>query len=275
VQALGFFKDKAARVAVEKALGDESPQVRYGALESLEKMADPQSVPALLRVLHDSDSNVVNLAIRVIASVGDDSVVPALVDLLKNGTNEVRATVGIYIRKLRLKQPGVVGDALLPLIDDPDVRVRTAAIISLGAIREKSAVPRLVKLIEEESDPKAVDPGFRPRAFAIIALGEIGDPAAIGPLAKLLDSPEGGEGPVEALVKIDDSSVAKVLFAHYVRTEGAQNLFRVHSKEIEALGKLGTAETRADLQTYLASCPPPRKRKIREAISAIDQRLNR
>jgi HEAT repeat protein len=275
VAALRFFKDNAARAAAEKALGDDSSLVRLRAVESLEKMADPQSVRALLRALHDSDSIVVSAAIRVIATIGDDFAVPALLDLLRNGSNEVRSTVSIYLGKLRLKQPDVVGDALLPLIGDPDARLSSAAISSLGAIREKRAVPELVKLLEGPTDPKPTEPWVLPRAMAIVTLGRIGDPAAIGPLVKLLDSPESNERALEALVSIGDSSAAKPLFSHYVRTASAGNLSRFHSKEIEALGKLGPAEIRGELETYLARCPPPQKKKIREAINAIDQRLPR
>jgi HEAT repeat protein len=155
VAALRFFKDDVARGAVEKALNDSTSHVRLMAVQSLEKIADPRSVPVLIRALQDEDATVVHAAIRLIGALGDDSAVPALLDLLKKGDKDTRAAVCVSIGKLRLEQPAPVGDALLPLIDDPDPRVRFGAIASLGAIREKRAVPQLIQVIEQPADPKS------------------------------------------------------------------------------------------------------------------------
>jgi HEAT repeat protein len=274
VGALRFFKDDTARGALEKALTDLSSHVRYRAVESLEKIGNPRSVPALLPVLRDDDAGVVLAAIRVVATLGDDSAVPPLLDLLKKGNKDVRASVCSYLGKIHLKEPAPVGDALLPLIDDPDPRVRAGAILSLGAIGEKRAVPRLIHVIEQPADPKSVD-SLIPRLAALVALGEIGDPAAIPALVKLLDNPDSAERAVETLIKLREPSVAEYLVAHYIRTANDDALRQAHRKEIEALGKLGTAETRAALESYLARCPPPQKKAIREAISGIDQRIPR
>ena len=275
VSSLRFFKEAAARDAVEKALADPSWQVRLAAAESLEKMADPRCVPALVRVLHDENPTVISVTIRVICVLGDDSAVPPLIELLKTGDNEVRAAVCLWIGKMRLARPSVVGDAMLPLIEDPDVRVQFGAVAALGACREKRAVPRLLQMIQEPPDPESADSWFRPQAMALIALGEIGDPSAIPPLAKLLDAPEVGENVAETLMKIGDPAAAKLLLEHYVRTAGDDKLSRVHRKEIEALEKLGTAPIRSALEEYLAKCPPPKKSEIRKAILGIDQRLPR
>ena len=275
VSALRYFKDAEARVAVEKALSDPSSQVRFAAVESLEKIADPRCVPALVRVLYDENPTVVSVAIRVISALGDDSAVPPLLDLLKTGNKEVRAAVCLWIGKMRLARPSVVGDALLPLLEDPDAQTRFGAIAALGAVRERRAVPRLLQIIQEPIDPKSVHAWIRPQAMALIALGEIGDPSAIPPLAKLLDAPDAGDASAEALMKIGDPVAATFLFEHYVRTAGDEKFSRVHRKEIEALGKLGTGQTRAALEEYLAKCPPPQKSDIRKAIAGIDERLPR
>jgi HEAT repeat protein len=272
VSALRFFREAEARDAVEKALADPAWLVRLAAAESLEKMADPRCVPALVRILHDENPTMVSVAIRVICALGDDSAVPPLLDLLKTGNKEVRAVVCLWIGKMRLARPSVVGDAMLPLLEDPDAQTRFGAVVALGAFRERRAVPGLLQMIREPIDPKSVE---RPQAIALIALGEIGDPSAIPPLAKLLDSPEAGESVAEALMKIGDPTAATLLFEHYVRTAGDEKFSRVHRKEIEAIGKVGTAQTRAALEEYLAKCPPPQKSDIREAILGIDQRLPR
>jgi hypothetical protein len=76
-------------------------------------------------------------------------------------------------------------------------------------------------------------------------------------------------------MRIGDPAAATFLFEHYVRTAGNEKFSRIHRKEIEALGKLGTAQTRAALEEYLAKCPPPQKSDIRKAILDIDGRLPR
>jgi HEAT repeat protein len=273
VAALRFFKDDSARGTVEKALTDQSSAVRLTAVESLEKIGDPKSVPALLRALHDEYAPVTLGAIRVIGILGDDSAVPALLDLLGKGGKDVRASICLYLGRLRLEQPAAVGDALLPLIDDPDPRIRSGAIGSLGAIREKRAVPRLLQVIEQSPDSKSPDPWLQPRWVALVALGKIGDPAAIPFLVKLLDRPDSAEWAVEALIKIGDPSAAKYLVAHYILTANDEKLRHARRKEIEALAKLGTAETRTELESYIARCPPPQKQAIREAIAGINQRV--
>lgn len=275
VIALRFFKDPVARRAVEKTLLDPVSFVRLAAVDSLEKNGDPDCVPALLRVLDDEDPTVVRAAIRVIGTLGDDSAVAPLLALLKKPNNDVRASVCVYISKLRLKETRPVGDALLPLLDDPTPQVRSYAVLSLGSLRERRAVPRLLQILQEPVDLKSSDSVLSPPMVALAALGMIGDPAAIPPLVKLLDVPGWGERAAEALLKMNDSGVAKELFAHYVRTAGDEKFRQVHRKELNALGKLGTAETRADLEAYLRRCPPPQKSAIREAISAMDQRLTR
>jgi HEAT repeat protein len=173
LRLFGFFKDAEARAAGEKALADPSSQVRLAAAESLERMADPRCVPALVRLLHDEDPTVVSAVIRVISALGDDSAVPPLLDLLRTGNKEVRATVCLWIGKMRLAQPRVVSDAMLLLIDDPDAQTRFGAVAALRAFRERRAVPKLLQMIQEPIDPKSVDPWIRPQAMALIALARL------------------------------------------------------------------------------------------------------
>lgn len=68
--------------------------------------------------------------------------------------------------------------ALLDGLNDPDSRVRDDAIVRLGERRDKLAVPRLCKLLDEESRPELI-------LRAIGSLVSIGDAAAVEPLIAL------------------------------------------------------------------------------------------
>jgi HEAT repeat protein len=273
VTALRFFKIDGAREAVEKALGDPAWEVRLVAVESLGKIADRRSVPALLRALRDANPLIVRGAIPVIVVLGDDAAVPSLLELLKAPDEDVRWSICLYIGKMRLTDARRVGDALLPLLDDPSPKIQQAAIGSLGGLRDKQAVPRLLQVIADPVHSQPENPWIRPQAAAMFALGQIGDASAIPVLVKYLDVPEAGTTAAEALATIGDPAAAKYLFEHYVRTLSDEKLRRVHGKELEAIGKLGTQQTRADLEKYLARCPPLEKERVRTAIGAIDQRL--
>lgn len=273
VTALRFFKIDGAREAVEKALGDPAWEVRLAAVESLGKIADRRSVPALLRALRDANPLIVRDAIPVIVVLGDDAAVPSLLELLKAPDEDVRWSVCLYIGKMRLVDARPVGDALLLLLDDPSPKIQQAAIGSLGGLRDKRAVPRLLQVIADPVHSQLENPWIRPQAAAMFALGQIGDASAIPALVKYLDVPEAGITVAETLATIGDPAAAKYLFEHYVRTLSDEKLRRVHGKELEAIGKLGTQQTRADLEEYLAHCPPLEKEHVRTAIRAIDQRL--
>ena len=99
------------------------------------------------------------------------------------------------------------------------------------------------------------------------------DPAAIPELVTMLDDARLNEAACEALAKLGDPAAAKPLFDHYVRTAGASDQWRSRSKEMKALGEIGTVETVAALQDYLSRCPPPEKRSVRQAIETIQKRI--
>ncbi len=68
---------------------------------------------------------------------------------------------------------------LMDLLDDEDVENKCVAMEVLGKIREKGAVPKIIKNLKHKDD--------RVKAIAAMMLGEIGDERAIDPL---LENPE-------------------------------------------------------------------------------------
>ncbi len=94
-----------------------------------------------------------------------------------------------------LKHPQAAShDRLLAALDDPDWVVRMVAARTLGELKVREAVPRLIRLVEEETVDKRTDPAYFPkyrlREMALYALGKIGDPAAMQACLDCMDIKE-------------------------------------------------------------------------------------
>ncbi len=124
---------------VKYALGSEDPQVRMGAVVTLQEYGE-SAVPALKEALSDADPGVRRAAIQSLGKIGG-----------------ARAA-----------------DALATLLTDPDRTVRAIAILSLGDAG-RDAMPHLLKALESEPSPR----GRMFAATAITHLARPGDTAEI------------------------------------------------------------------------------------------------
>jgi HEAT repeat protein len=119
-------------------------------------------------------------------------------------------------------------------VGSPDVRVATAAVDFLG----RSAAPEAATLLAEQ----LVHPGTSPmfRQHVLVALGKIADPAT-------------GPGVLDFLKTVSDPDL-----------RGAA---------IHALGEIGNASTRGQLQELSAAETDPKlKALIQDAVARIDER---
>ena len=138
-----IFIQALAEISV-KAMTDEDPIIRKHALYLLGSTADPLHADLYLQALRDPEKAVRNQAALALAGIGTPAVA-----------------------------------SLLPLLPDPDWKVRYRAAEILGMIGEPIAT---ALLIERLSDPKD-----HVRYMAAKSLGMIGDSAARGPLKICLD----------------------------------------------------------------------------------------
>ena len=77
---------------LQRALGDEASEVREAAATALGEVAAATSVDVLLHRATDSDEDklVREAAVAALGAIGDERVVPALIDLLENGPPQIR-----------------------------------------------------------------------------------------------------------------------------------------------------------------------------------------
>jgi HEAT repeat protein len=123
--------------------------VRLKAAKTLGKLGDASAVPALAAALPDRHPEVCVYLFDALASIGAPAV-PALVYVLKK---------------------------------DTDTRLRLLAVQALGGVAEASAVPALLKFINDESQQVRYEIAY--------ALGQIGDVSAVPALLELLNDASG------------------------------------------------------------------------------------
>jgi HEAT repeat protein len=185
-QGLASIKADPARLALESLLDDADASVRVNSLLSLQKQADPRSLPAILKKLSDPSRNVRSYAAQAAAEIGDETAIEPLARLLSDPDEQVRASTCIWLSKLRVRDPRKIGDVILPLLKDPSARVRASAVLTCAGLREIRAVPRLFEIAKNPKNARD-DSSMLGSAgdLAMFALGRIGDETARAALTKL------------------------------------------------------------------------------------------
>ena len=228
--ALGSFKDPRSVAPLIRALKDSDRSVRTAATTSLTAIGEP-AVPSLGHSLQDLDPNLQEIAASILATIGDNRVVDALIAALLNPNWIVRShsakalgrigdprAINTLILLLQDKVPAVRDDAgvaltalgeraippLLELLSHKDWRARIRAVEALALLKPTSAVEPLLKLIQE-------DPDTAVRQDAVKTIGEIGDSKAIPTLVSVLDIPALKTHAITALGKIGDPQVVPTL----------------------------------------------------------------
>jgi HEAT repeat protein len=196
--------------------------------------------------------------VRIIDSlgvVGDESVLPALIPLLRDANPEVRLAAIAALGELRC--PGAVL-SLCRIVGDPPpgAYVRAAAIDSLAAIRHPDALPCLIEVIEGQGHG-------RERRKAILALAKIGHPDAIPALTRLL------RAEAEPVLRACAARALRVLLQARVEPPEPDVMWALSGAlaDREASVRLVCAETLAELKGPLA------RRMLSYALTDSDERV--
>jgi HEAT repeat protein len=205
-----------------------------------------------------------------------------------------RAALSLGVRG---KTAGIV--ALQPLLEDPEWRVRQAAVEALGLIADPAAVPLVVDAVRQAEQGRDGAAADALRASAVEALGRIG-PAGVAPLIEALRDRQaklretaiaalgavGGDQAVAALagtLRDDRSSVRQAGAAALARAAGAAAVPALAGalghkdpttrKCVAAvLGTIDAPESAAALRQALADRDKPVREAAVDALATLGSR---
>ena len=114
-RALAVIDHSKAQDGLQRALGDDDPNVRQCSALSLRMNPTPSAIPALVNALHDSDRMVARLAADALVAIGA-SAIPALSQSMQASDTAVRMEA---MRALAAIEDPDALHALFSALDDP------------------------------------------------------------------------------------------------------------------------------------------------------------
>jgi HEAT repeat protein len=122
-------------------------EICWGLIKSLGKLGSKKHVP-LLKTYLKKDSDARTMAIQALGDIGDPSVVPDLLSILRNFKYSPNGLCSIEVLgKIGKKE---IGPALYPLLSHWDEDFRVAAVIALGKIGDTNAIVHLKGMMKTE-----------------------------------------------------------------------------------------------------------------------------
>ena len=190
VYALIRQGNKALEILLDAVRDQQTPE-RVDIVSFLMKMRDPRVVEELKALTRDTDPNVRFYAVMGVSDFAPGEAVPLLLDLA--ATMEIEegdeGKEQILVNALVRSKDAHTADALLAMLNDTHSQRQRIAVLTLAALKEPRAIPRLLELAEGA-------PNSYLRADAITALGEIADPRAVPVLLSCLsEDPPGDSQP--------------------------------------------------------------------------------
>lgn len=180
-------------------IGDEKKGGKPEAMETIRQMG-LDAVYAILEmaVRDDDNADLRNGAMEALVAFGGEAV-PRLLQLLVDENEEVRNFSAVMLGNIGNHE---AVDALVRALRDPDINVRHGAAEALGKIGGTGALAPLVEMLKED---------FWLQYPAVVALGEMRDKRAVPFLRELLGNEMLTMPVVEALGKIGDRGALSTL----------------------------------------------------------------
>jgi HEAT repeat protein len=160
----GRFEDWVTQ-AVRGRVSDEDIGVRAALSWYCSRWNSPEAVPVARALAQDRDAGVRWTAVSSLGSLLSQDAVPDLIEALADESSEVREEAKKSLERIRFyheekkrwddwyagrgTDPGEGIRKLLEALDDASPAIRIAAIESLGTMKAKEALPRLVQLLKD------------------------------------------------------------------------------------------------------------------------------
>jgi HEAT repeat protein len=205
LRATRQLADENAGAPLVDALGDSSWQVRKAAAAGLAEHRNTDAIAQLVEIVRDkhTDLATLNASLSALTLAKRDSL-PLMVTLLQNDDSNVRMYTALALGNMQDER---ALPHLIPLVTDPDLNVRYHVIEALGRIGSTAAVEPLLEVVRERDHYLAFaaldalaaigEPSAMPDVIELIddpvlgsaaidALAAVGNEQAAGPLTAVL-----------------------------------------------------------------------------------------
>jgi len=152
VRTLTFSHDPRALLALVEALGDPSLKVKAEAVQAMVTLGDQATGP-VIRMLNDAmdegDKLTARFAAKALGLIGDRSISPVLIEMLKGEDKFVACESALALG--RLGETKAVPE-LVALLEEPNGNLRFAAAEALGQLCDASAYSALQKRLKDDDE---------------------------------------------------------------------------------------------------------------------------
>jgi bilin biosynthesis protein len=171
--------------ALFQQLKHPNPYLRDQAMWELAENRDETTIPRLMSILDEIDTNYRRAAVKALGAIGPEAVPPLVQALLHSDNVTVRGSAAKALAQVAINYPdepfpaeGLQG--LKTALNDPNPVVHIATVMALGEIGPP-AVDLLIEALQTTDNPAL--------ATSIVnALGSIGDPRGIEALTALIQA---------------------------------------------------------------------------------------
>jgi HEAT repeat protein len=183
IQTLGLRGDTGALTELFKVARTASKPVRLAAVRALPEFEHRSTVPVLVEIMRDNDSEVAQAAQESLAAIRAPAADRAVVAMLDSSvTSERLAAMDLVTRRQMVSTL----PKLIEAARDPNSNVRSAALRRAGELGGAGEMPALIELLMQATEPQ--DRDAAEQALAAVA-GRAEDPdeyapKLIAPLAK-------------------------------------------------------------------------------------------
>jgi len=182
---LGVHKLNQSVPALIEAAADPQPSVRLAVLEALAKIRDPRALHTYITLTADSEANIRQKAIAALLEVYvvDESGFVAGTRKVIEFLNPFDSDYNTLVVEPYVPVSADAVRALAQRLEDPETGVRKAAVMGLGTLRGRAALPQMKDVLSREPENGIKIEYFR-------SFYKIGDPDACGRLVPYVNDPD-------------------------------------------------------------------------------------
>ena len=140
----------AALPAITKSLNDTDPAIVLAAIKSAQQIGQDKSIADLIRIIKGGNADYITAVQNALLVVKGPSVVGKVANALPDAPATGKVAL---INVLAARRAHDKIDIVLPLLNNTDTQVKSAAYSSLQYLAEDSNLPQLFILLSKASDP--------------------------------------------------------------------------------------------------------------------------